>query len=176
MPPKKSGKSKGKKKSKPVSAKNQIAGDSSLSSEQVAELKKTFGAFSKGKGGQLRLDQVGVAMRAAGGVPTETELNNILGELVNVDKASISFIEFCEIIAEHRNKHGFLDQELKEAFEVFDENKDGQIETAELMKILTAIGDPLTDKEADELIKEADLNGDGKINYIEFVGMTCRPV
>ena len=48
MPPKKSGKSKGKKKSKPVSAKNQIAGDSSLSSEQVAELKKTFGAFSKG--------------------------------------------------------------------------------------------------------------------------------
>ena len=59
---------------------------------------------------------------------------------------------------------------------MFDENKDGQIETAELMKILTAIGDPLTDKEADELIKEADLNGDGKINYIEFVGMTCRPV
>lgn len=41
--------------------------------------------------------------------------------------------------------------------------------------MLTAIGDTLTDKEADELIKEADLNGDGKINYVEFVGMTCKP-
>ena len=44
------------------------------------------------------------------------------------------------------------------------------------MKVLTALGDPLTDKEADELIKEADLNGDGKINYIDFVGMTCRSI
>ena len=59
---------------------------------------------------------------------------------------------------------------------MFDEDKIGHIDTAELMKVLTALGDPLTDKEADELIKEADLNGDGKINYIDFVGMTCRSI
>ena len=48
MPPKKGGKSKGKKKSKPVSAKNQLAGDLALTPEQVTELKKVFGVFSKG--------------------------------------------------------------------------------------------------------------------------------
>ena len=63
----------------------------------------------------------------------------------------------------------------REAFEIFDEDGDGYIECTELIRVLTAIGDTLTDKEADELIKEADLNGDGKINYVEFVGMTCKP-
>ena len=58
---------------------------------------------------------------------------------------------------------------------MFDDDHDGYIETTELIRVLTAIGDPLTDKEADELIKEADFDGDGKINYIEFVGMTCKP-
>ena len=37
------------------------------------------------------------------------------------------------------------------------------------------LGDPLTEKEAEELIKEADLNNDGKVDYIEFVAMTCKP-
>ena len=37
------------------------------------------------------------------------------------------------------------------------------------------VGDPLSQAEAEELVREADFNGDGKINYIEFVAMTVRP-
>ena len=37
------------------------------------------------------------------------------------------------------------------------------------------VGDPLTEGEAEELVRESDLNGDGKINYVEFVAMTTRP-
>ena len=49
------------------------------------------------EGGQLKLDLVAQAIRATGGVPTEAELNTILSELVNVDKASISFLEFWSV-------------------------------------------------------------------------------
>ena len=33
------------------------------------------------------------------------------------------------------------------------------------------LGDKLTDKETDDMIREADVNGDGQINYKEFARM-----
>ncbi|CDJ36704.1 calmodulin, putative [Eimeria mitis] len=36
---------------------------------------------------------------------------------------------------------------------------------------MTNLGEKLTDEEVDEMIREADIDGDGQINYEEFVGM-----
>lgn len=33
------------------------------------------------------------------------------------------------------------------------------------------LGERLTDEEAEQMIREADLDGDGKVNYDEFVRM-----
>ena len=33
-------------------------------------------------------------MRAAGGVPSDQEINTVVNELTNMDKTSISFLEF----------------------------------------------------------------------------------
>ena len=45
----------------------------------------------------------------------------------------------------------------------------------ELRHFISQVGDPLTEAEAEELVRESDLNGDGKINYVEFVAMTVKP-
>jgi len=152
-----------------------MVGEFALTEDQILEIRKVFNLFSKGKGGAIKLDQLGQVLRAAGGVPTEKEIDNAIAPFNSEDKTSITFSEFSEILQQHRIRHGFLEQELREAFETFDEDCDGYIDTTELIKVLTVLGDPLTEKEADELVREADLNGDGKINYIEFVGMTCKP-
>ena len=36
---------------------------------------------------------------------------------------------------------------------------------------MTNLGEKLTDEEVDEMIAEADIDGDGEINYEEFVKM-----
>ena len=41
---------------------------------------------------------------------------------------------------------------------------------------MTSLGDILSDEETDELIAEADIDGDGNINYEEFVEMLFREV
>lgn len=41
----------------------------------------------------------------------------------------------------------------------------------ELKQVVTRMGEALTAAEADELFREADLDGDGKLDYNEFVKM-----
>lgn len=65
-----------------------------------------------------------------------------------------------------RNKD---EEELIEAFEVFDENYNGFISAAELRHVLTNLGDQLTDEEVDDMIREVDVDVDGQINYRELV-------
>ncbi len=45
------------------------------------------------------------------------------------------------------------------------------ISAAELRHVMTNLGEKLTDEEVDEMIREADVDGDGQINYEEFVKM-----
>ncbi|KAK1257459.1 hypothetical protein QJS04_geneDACA023082 [Acorus gramineus] len=63
------------------------------------------------------------------------------------------------------------EEELKEAFKVFDKDQNGFISAAELRHVMTNLGEKLTDEEVDEMIREADVDGDGQVNYEEFVRM-----
>ena len=53
----------------------------------------------------------------------------------------------------------------------FDRDGNGFISAAELRHVMTNLGEKLTDEEVDEMIREADVDGDGQINYEEFVKM-----
>ncbi|KAJ0843896.1 putative EF-hand domain pair protein CML [Helianthus annuus] len=61
--------------------------------------------------------------------------------------------------------------EVKEAFDVFDENKDGYIDARELKRVLSALG--LTGKvdmdDCKKMIRVFDYDNDGRIDFDEFV-------
>lgn len=89
------------------------------------------------------------------------------------------------------------EEEIREAFRVFDRDGNGFISAAELRHVMTSIGEKLTEEEINAMIKEADasmliflhlfrnqmvltcnffslLDGDGQIDYNEFVTlMVC---
>ncbi len=50
------------------------------------------------------------------------------------------------------------------AVQVFDRDNNGFISAAELRHVMTSIGEKLTDDEVDEMIREADQDGDGRID------------
>lgn len=50
-------------------------------------------------------------------------------------------------------------------FRVFDKNNDGLISSTELRHVMTNLGERLSEEEVDDMIKEADMDGDGMVNY-----------
>lgn len=54
---------------------------------------------------------------------------------------------------------------MRAPLQVFDKDGNGFISAAELRHVMTNLGEKLTDEEVDEMIREADIDGDGQVNY-----------
>jgi len=78
-------------------------------------------------------------------------------------KPDIEYPEFLTMMA-RKMKDTDSEEEIREAFKVFDRDNNGFISAAELRHVMTSIGEKLTDDEVDEMIKEADQDGDGRID------------
>jgi calmodulin len=109
-------------------------------------------------------------MRSLGQRPTEAELQDMINEVDADGGGTINFPEFLTLMA-RKMEATDTEEELKEAFKVFDKDGDGFVFSAELRFVMTNLGEMLTDEEVDEMIREADIDGDSSINYKEFVKM-----
>ncbi|KAM0037963.1 putative EF-hand domain-containing protein [Helianthus debilis subsp. tardiflorus] len=139
-----------------------------LTDDQISEFKEAFSLFDKNGDGYITTKELGTVMRSLGQNPTEAELLDMINEVDADGNGTIDFPEFLGLMAK-KMKDNDSEEELKEAFKVFDKNQDGVISAAELRHVMTNLGEKLTDEEIDEMIREADVDGDGKINYEEFV-------
>ena len=61
-----------------------------------------------------------------------------------------------------------VDERAKENIKLLDTNGDGLISEEELRLTMTNLGEALTEAEVRHMIAEADMDGDGKINFAEF--------
>uniref|UniRef100_A0A2K6QHQ0 EF-hand domain-containing protein n=1 Tax=Rhinopithecus roxellana TaxID=61622 RepID=A0A2K6QHQ0_RHIRO len=128
-----------------------------LTEEQIAEFKEAFSLFDKDGDGTITTKELGAVMTSLGQNPTEAELQDMI-------------IDFCEFLTMMARKIKATDSE-EEIREAFSKDGNGSVSAAELRHVMTNLGEKLTDEEVDETIREADTDGDGQVNYEEFVQM-----
>ena len=141
-----------------------------LTDEQIAEIKEAFSLFDKNGDGTITTKELGTVMRSLGQNPTEAELCDMINEGDAKGHGTIYLSDFLTMMA-RKMKDTDSEEEILEAFKVFDKDGNGFISAAELRHIMTNLGEKLSDEEVDEMIREADIDGDGQINYEEFVKM-----
>ncbi|OAD61487.1 Centrin-1 [Eufriesea mexicana] len=61
------------------------------------------------------------------------------------------------------------EEEVLKAFCLFDDDNTGKISFKNLKRVATELGENLTDEELQEMIDEADKDGDGEISQEEFL-------
>ena len=66
--------------------------------------------------------------------------------------------------------------EFRSAFEVFDRDKDGKISKKELGTVMRNLGQNPTEVELTEMINEVDIDGNGTIDFREFLGLMVRKI
>eukprot|EP00092_Neocalanus_flemingeri_P042475 GFUD01046431.1.p1 GENE.GFUD01046431.1~~GFUD01046431.1.p1 ORF type:complete len:152 (-),score=62.52 GFUD01046431.1:73-528(-) len=147
-----------------------MASGSSMDELLNAEFKEAFNEFDKDGSGTISTKELLGVMRSMGQNPTEDELLALVMEVdVNGD-GTIDFDEFLGMMKQKANEAD-EDSDLKEAFQIFDRDRNGYIDRKELKKVVSMLGTMLTKEEVDDFMKEADVDGNGKLDYDEFVKM-----
>ncbi|XP_029286977.1 calglandulin-like isoform X1 [Cottoperca gobio] len=78
---------------------------------------------------------------------------------------------FLVLVSLYHERAKNQDAELRATFKVFDKEAKGYIDWNTLKYVLMNAGEPLHEIEAEEMMKEADKDADGTIDYEEFVAM-----
>ncbi|MCL7047440.1 hypothetical protein MKW94_028304 [Papaver nudicaule] len=150
------------------------------------ELERVFATFDKNGDGFITKQELGESLNNMGLFSDEIEVGSMVAKLdVNGD-GLIDIDEFCELYdsimgkkkrdkiseEEEEDDGDDLDEEevMKEAFDVFDGDKDGLISVEELGVVLKSLGlkQGMRVEECKEMIRKVDMDGDGMVSFDEF--------
>ncbi|XP_005204564.1 EF-hand calcium-binding domain-containing protein 7 isoform X1 [Bos taurus] len=106
-------------------------------------------------------DQLYLALQHAGRNPSQKTINKYWTS----QTAKLNFDDFCIIL---RKEKPTSKAELLKSFKQLDVNDNGSILHTDLYKLLTKKGEKMTREEVNAIINLADVNADGKFDYIKF--------
>ena len=139
---------------------------SRLQESEINDLKEIFQAFDTDNDGQINygeFEQSLLRLKSKEIKPAE-----IRSYFSSIDTDKNGKIDYTEFVAACLNKKNLLTEErLYEAFTKLDIDHNGKITKNELMSVLKLEAN--NDKFVTELIKQADKNSDGVIDYKEFL-------
>ncbi|KAI8913836.1 hypothetical protein DFJ77DRAFT_50672 [Powellomyces hirtus] len=150
----------------PTSSTNKPAHD--LTPDQKQEIREAFDLFDTDGSGTIDTKELKVAMRALGFEPKKEELKKMIAEVDRSGSGVIDFNDFLELMTSKMSEKDSR-EEIVKAFRLFDDDDTGKISFKNLKRVAKELGENLTDEELQEMIDEADRDGDGEISQEEFL-------
>lgn len=149
------------------------------------ELRGIFATFDKNNDGYITKQELKLSLRNIGIFMEDKDIVDMVEKVDSNKDGLIDLDEFYELchtfLGIEGVEEGEMNQEevanrekdLKEAFDVFDHDKDGLISEEELSMILSSLGMKEGKKldHCKEMIKKVDVDGDGMVNFDEFKKM-----
>ena len=139
-----------------------------LTEEQRQEIKEAFDLFDTDGSGAIDSKELKVAMRALGFEPNKDDIKRMIAELDVSNNGTIEFSAFVDLMTLKMSDRDPREEMLK-AFRLFDEDETGRISFKNLKRVAKELGENMSDEEIQEMIEEADRDGDSEINEDDFV-------
>ena len=128
------------------------------------DFRSAFKAYDKENKGEIPSSLLGTVMKNLGHNLKPEQLQEAIEA---VDSDGSGWIDFDEFLAlmEIKTKEAEDEQELREAFRVFDKNNQGVIDTGDLKVIFKALDPDMPDEEVDDIIDEVDEDKNGTVDF-----------
>lgn len=130
-------------------------------------LQNAFNAFDQEKNGFIDAAMVGTILSMLGHQLDDKMLAEVIAEVDDDGSGQIEFNEFCQLAARFLVEEDAeaMQQELKEAFRLYDKEGNGYITTGVLREILKELDDKITNEDLDSMIEEIDSDGSGTVDF-----------
>ncbi|ESN90012.1 hypothetical protein HELRODRAFT_91152, partial [Helobdella robusta] len=123
-----------------------------------------FSTFDKDNDGKITVCEVHKTFNSLG-MQVDYETCEQMVKQVDLDgNGQIDFEEFILLTTRSENPQS-EEREVMEMFRLIDKDHSGSIEVEELKEAFVTLGMKLTIDDLNEMMKQADINGDGKIDY-----------
>merc|ERR1712080_620602 len=136
----------------------------------ISEMREAFCYFDKGGRGYISGKEMPSLLRALGSNPTQQEVNDIMAE---VDVDHNGKMDLGEFIVMMHSQVGSTDtmEEMRIAFRAFDTDGDGKVSKEEFRLCMLNYGEKFVEEDIELMIRLADHDKDGFIDFREFVRM-----
>ncbi|CAJ1331354.1 unnamed protein product [Effrenium voratum] len=131
---------------------------------------QAFDIFDSERTGKMDYHELKVAIRAMGFEIKKPEALELMARYDREETGYIGFEAFEDIMIQRYAAQDPM-EEIRKAFELFDEDKRGKISFRNLKRIARELGEKLTDEELRGMIDEFDHDQDGDINEEEFINI-----
>lgn len=146
-----------------------IAGQ--LNEDQIKALRETFMALDGNGDGLLTAAEMKEGLAKSGLKDIPVDLQQILED---VDSDGSGVVDYTEFLAATLDRRLYLQEDVCwSAFRLFDKNGDGKISQQELQQVFAddSVTDVVGVSVIGQLMKDVDGNGDGVIDFSEFMQM-----
>merc|ERR1719220_43399 len=99
----------------------------------------------------------------------KVDMENYSAEVDEEETGKFSFNMFCQVSAKFMIEDD--EEEMKEAFRIYDKDNQGFITNDTLKEILREIDSTLTEEDLDGIVEEVDEDGSGTMDFDEFQEM-----
>lgn len=142
--------------------------DRGISMEDVKQIKEAFDLFDADKSGEVEISELKEALNNIGLTTESATLKNIMESLDADGSGQVDFDEFFNLLAT-KASIGESKEDLKKVFDLFTGGKSDYIDLETLRQIARELNDlNMTENEMREMIKRADSNNDGRVNFEDF--------
>ncbi|CAL5326065.1 probable calcium-binding protein CML18 [Camellia sinensis] len=138
----------------------------------MEEVEKVFKKFDANGDGKISASELRAVLSALGSDTSPEEVQRVMSE---IDSDGDGFIDLREFANFHRRGSDDDDdsssKELRDAFDLYDQDGNGLISVKELHSVLKSLGEKCSWRDCLKMIKSVDVDGDGCVNFEEFKKM-----
>lgn len=138
------------------------------------DLRQAFEMFDKNNDGKISSEELGCVLRTLGHEHSPKEVDDMIKNADTNENGYVEYDEFITMMTRFLANDGNSvdpsseEERKREAFKVFDMDGNGYIDKHELKYVMRRLGENLSDEDLKAMFNEADINGDGLIDYEEF--------